>query len=91
MDYAQLRKLEKRSVAPDSAPPPDTLLTGIVKVKEKGYRPARVRVRSEIGEGIFTAEFLASDLPQIEGDPGVEVVSISQRIPLQKMPSKAAK
>ncbi len=91
MDFAQLRKLEKRSVAPDAVPAKDAVLTGIVKVKTDGYRPAKVRVRAQMGERVFTAEFLASDLPVIERDPEVEVVSISQHIPLQKLPPNNAK
>jgi hypothetical protein len=61
-------------------------LTGIVKVKTAGYRPSQVRVRSVIGSHIFTADFSAADLLAIESDPQVEAVSLSQSLPLQKLP-----
>jgi hypothetical protein len=85
MDFSQLRKLESQSAKPRGCET-DTQLTGIVKVKTAGYRPSQVRVRSIIGSHIFTADFSAADLLVIESDPQVEAVSLSQPLPLQKLP-----
>ena len=65
---------------------PGTHVTGIVKVKKDGYQPAKLRVRATIGTRIFTADFLADDLAEIENDPQVEAVSLAETLPLQKLP-----
>jgi hypothetical protein len=85
MNFSDLKKLEKRSLGPVNVPS-DTMMRGIVKVKKDRYRPAKVKVRSELGERIFTADFLAGDLASIEADPDVEAISVSKAIPLQKLP-----
>ena len=61
-------------------------VTGIVKVRRDGYRPDRLQVRSELGRRMFTAEFDSGDLAAIESDPQVEAVSLTEILPLQKLP-----
>ena len=86
MDFAQLGKLQGTDDTPTVSPSSNGKLTGIVKVRTAGYRPKFVAVRSVIGERIFTAEFSATDLATIKNDPGVEEVSLSHPLPLQKLP-----
>lgn len=87
MDFSKLSSLARRSGAvPKFAP--DTQVSGIVTVKKKGYFPKNlnIKVRSWIGDRIFTADFLAGEIPAIEKDPHVAEVAISEAIPLQKLP-----
>jgi hypothetical protein len=85
MDLTKLKKLESAGKQQQHQQlSTDDLVTGIVKVRKPGYRPAGIKVRSEIAPTMFTAEFLASDLPTLENDPDVETVSLNQRLPVQK-------
>jgi hypothetical protein len=85
MDFTKLRKLGQ-PVAPAQKAAPGTRVTGIVKVKKDGYQPAKMRIRANIGDRIFTADFLSDDLAEIESDPQIEAVSLAETLPLQKLP-----
>jgi hypothetical protein len=88
MDFAKLRTLGRPAAEP-ALPPPGTRLTGILRVRSEGYVPKKVRVRTSIGSHMFTAEFLSEDLSELRNDPQVEDVSLSERIPLQRLPKQA--
>lgn len=85
MDFTKLKKLESGGVRPVPRREDETI-TAIVKVKTPGYLPKCVKVRSKMGAYLFTAEFPARDLQNLEADPDVEAVSVSHPLPLQKLP-----
>ncbi len=87
MDFTKLRELG-RPAASESPLPPGTRLTGIVRVRSAGYVPEKARVRTNIGSHMYTAEFLAEDLPELRGDPQVEDVSLAEKLPLQRLPQE---
>ena len=80
MDLTKLRKMESPG-ARRAALGATGIVTAIVKVKRAGYRPPHLKVRSEISDNLFTAEFPAEALPALESDPGIVTVSLSR--PLQ--------
>lgn len=82
MDFTKLKKLEPAGARPRTGP--EGVVSAIVKVREAGYRPAGVRVRSEISPQMFTGDMSAAQLSVLEGDPKVESISLSRPIPLQK-------
>jgi hypothetical protein len=85
VDFSKLSQLG-RPVTRQDAVAPGKRLTGIVKVKVDGYQPAKLNVRAELSGRMFTADFLADDLAEIQCDPQVEAISISETLPLQKLP-----
>lgn len=87
MDFSKISSLT-RNPGPVSTVAPDTQVSGIVTVKKKGYFPKNLnlKVRSWISDRIFTADFLAGEIPAIKKDPHVAEVAISETIPLQKLP-----
>ena len=56
----------------------------IVKVKTPGYIPELVKLRFNIGGGIFTADIDEDKIEELRKDPEVISVSASQVIPLIK-------
>lgn len=80
MDFTKLRKVESAG-ARGNASGASGVVTAIVKVKRPGYRPSGVKVRGEISDEIFTAEFPAEELAKLEEDP--EVLTVSLPRPLQ--------
>lgn len=55
-------------------------LRAIVKVNVDGYVPVHVDLRHRIDGEMFTAEFDAEVLGQLEEDDGVDSVAISERL-----------
>jgi hypothetical protein len=87
MDFSKLSSLTRQSgPAPKFAP--ETQVSGIVTVKKKGYFPKNLnlKVRSWISDQIFTADFLAGEISAIKNDPQIVDVTVSEAIPLQKLP-----
>jgi hypothetical protein len=85
MDLTKLRKIE--SSGPRRAAASATgMLTATLKVKRPDYRPAEVKVRANISEHIFTADFPADALANLENDP--DVISISPARSLQSVIKK---
>jgi hypothetical protein len=85
MDFSRLKKLESTGAKPLSFED-DQMVTGIVKVRLDDYHPKKVKVRTHVGARMMTVEFRAGDLREIQDDPQVETVAISQALPLQKLP-----
>lgn len=83
MDFAKLGKLEPAGARP--SPELEGVVSAIVKVREPGYRPLGVHVRSNISDNLFTGDLPAELLPTLEADPKVESISISRPVPLQKV------
>ncbi len=81
-DLTKLKKVE--------APSPKTiateakgLVTAIIKVNRSGYRPAGVKLRSEIDGTMFTAEFPAEMLETLGKDECIDSVSLSRPLQVQ--------
>lgn len=85
MDFTKLRQNGQPATHAFRVPL-GTRVTGIVKVREDGYQPAKLHIRATIGARMFTADFLSDDLAEIENDPQVEAVSLAETLPLQKLP-----
>lgn len=86
MDFSKLRKFELHSVKP-TARGTDERVSAIIKVRLAGYRPAHVKVRSEIDKFMFTADLKTAQMSELEADPSVVSVSLSQKLPLQRLPT----
>ncbi len=80
MDFSKLKKLEpldaRVRVVDD-----ERVVTAIVKVKEANYHPRLLAVRNQIDSWLFTAEFKAQDLRDLESDPLVETISLAKALP----------
>jgi hypothetical protein len=76
-----LKKLEFSGKTLRKAFAPTDRLEAIMKVKVADYVPPRVTVRARIDPRMFTGAFLAADLPALEADPNVEVVSLAHPLP----------
>ena len=48
-----------------------------------------VKVRANIDDFLFTAELRADELPALEADPGVQSASLTEPLPLQKLPEES--
>lgn len=84
MNLTNLRKVE--SIGPrDAARGVSGLVTAIIKVKRPGYRPAGLKVRSNISDEIFTAEFPADQLAALELDPEIVSVALSRALQVEKI------
>ena len=59
----------------------DDRLLVLVKLKSGAAAPAYIVPRATIDAQILTAEIMAGDLARIDGDPAVDSVSISRRLP----------
>lgn len=80
MDFSKLKKLDpdiKRGQPVDA----ERIVTAIVKVRQENYHPDFLAVRRQISKRIFTAEFQAKVLPNIQSDPLVETVSLAETLP----------
>lgn len=77
-----LEKLELSSItaSAESQFHPDDVLTAILKVKKRNYVPKNVKLRARLDDQMFTGEFTAGDLKEIDSDKNVESVSISKRL-----------
>jgi hypothetical protein len=85
IDFKSLQKLE--------TPQPSVLgkpldagarVVVLVKLRDGAKRPAFVTPRTLIAPQIFSAEISAGELHQLQSDPGVESMSLSQALPLIK-------
>jgi hypothetical protein len=80
MKLEDLRKLELSSRPHAGAVSDDTLVSAIVKVREANYVPSGVTIRARIDEMMFTASCRADQLRELEGDPRVVSVALTQRL-----------
>jgi hypothetical protein len=80
MDYSKLKKLEPNRLRGQELDA-ERVVTAIVKVKEANYHPRLLAVRSQIDNCLFTAEFKAKNLKDLESDPLVEAISLAQALP----------
>ncbi len=74
-----LHKVEATSVIPLAQHASD-VVQAIIKVKNAGYVPRYVHLRTSVSPHIFTAEFKYGDLESLEKDPKVESVSIRKKL-----------
>ena len=86
MDFSKLRASGRTGPASLETLAADAHVSGIVKVRAEGYAPEGVKVRTRVSSHILTADFMAGDLAAIRRDPLVESVSVSEPLPLQKLP-----
>lgn len=82
IELAQLRKLSDLDKV-EAAPPsvlgaPTDPVTAIIRVAEPLYVPHHVQVRARVSPLIFTAQFPADALEEIEADEKVESISLSR-------------
>ena len=77
---ADLGKLEAAEDRERTGLGPDVKVEAIIKVNREGYVPAGVSVRSRIDGQMFTGEFKAGVLQQIETDENVVSVSVAKRL-----------
>lgn len=80
MDFSKLKKLEPNNIRGHGLDA-DRVVTAIVKVKKANYHPNSLAVRSQIDNWIFTAEFKAKNLSELESDPLVETISLAKALP----------
>lgn len=80
MDFSTFKKLEALEVPPREVDG-DRMVTAIVKVRQANYHPSALDVRSQIDGWLFTAQFQARKLPELESDPLVETISLSKSLP----------
>lgn len=85
MDFSKLKGVS--GVRDHEQSDPDARVTGILKVSEGGYLPSTVQLRTKVSPTIYTVEFALGDLKAIENDPRVVSVKVSEKLPLQKLPS----
>lgn len=52
----------------------------IVKVRQPNYVPIGIKVRAQISPMLFTSTVPGADLKNLEEDPGVHSVSVSQAL-----------
>ena len=79
MDFTSFKKLEHVEVRPREVDA-DRLVTAIVKVKRANYHPGALEVRKQIDDCLFTAQFKAGALPDLEADPLVETISLASTL-----------
>ena len=60
--------------------------TGVLRVTLAHYRPAAVQVRVDLDPYLATVQFLLADIDMIRQDPNVAELTLSQPIPLQRLP-----
>jgi hypothetical protein len=80
MDFSKLKKLEPNNIRGHGVEA-DRVVTAIVKVKRANYHPDSLSVRSQIDNWLFTAEFQAKNLRELESDPLVEAISLAKALP----------
>jgi hypothetical protein len=80
MSFLRTKAVIPSKLSGASRAEPNEELTAVVKVSEDGYVPQGVTCRARIGERIFTATLLASELQRLEGDPLVVSVESSRRL-----------
>ena len=80
MKLDDLRKLELGSQPPGNALDDDAEVSAIVKVREAHYVPAGLTLRSRIDDKIFTATCRAAALRDLDRDPLVESVALTQKL-----------
>ena len=82
LNLRDLANLESGPVTPENATY-GQILRAIVRVRQAGYVPAGVRLRSRVDATLFTADFPAELLETMRLDRGVASVEISE--PLQQI------
>ena len=80
IDLGQLKKLEASSLPASPSREAEAPVELIVKVRKPNYVPLGLTVRARIDPHLFTAEALASMLPQLELDPAVVSVALGKRL-----------
>lgn len=78
-DFDDLKELREETPL-ESELAPDQLVLAIVQVREPGYVPPGIHVRSRIDDKLFTAEFPAGRLIDLRADERVASVELSRRL-----------
>jgi hypothetical protein len=81
MDYSKLKKLEATN-HPLKNLKSNQMLEAIIKVKQENYIPKNIKVRSKISDFLFTTEFKAEFLKNLENDPLIHSISVNQKLAL---------
>jgi len=80
MKLDDLRKLELGSQPPGNSLADDAEVSAIVKVRQPNYVPAGLTVRSRIDDKMFTVTCRAAALRDLDQDPLVESVALTQKL-----------
>jgi hypothetical protein len=77
LDLNDLKKLKAdRALKPELAP--EKKVVAIIRVRDPGYVPEKIHIRSRIDDNLFTAEFPAAQLEVLRTDRRVSSVEVSQ-------------
>ncbi len=79
LHFDDLKKLKEETAA-ESELAPDQRVLAIVRVREPGYVPPDIQVRSRLDDELFTAEFPAGRLATLRADDRVASVELSRRL-----------
>lgn len=79
-DLDDLKKLKQETPRESDLKPGERVLA-IVRVRQAGYVPAGVHLRSRIDDEMFTADFDAERLAGLRADPQVASIELNQRLP----------
>ncbi len=78
MDLNDLKNLK---VEPGNGEPlPGEKVLAIIRVKERGYTPPGISVRSRIDDELFTAEMPAERAAELRHDERVASIELSRRL-----------
>jgi hypothetical protein len=78
-ESGDLKKL-KQSTPRESDLKPGERVLAIVRVRQPGYVPSEIHLRSRIDDEMFTADFPAERLAGLRADPQVASVELNQRL-----------
>ncbi|WOH52617.1 hypothetical protein [Bradyrhizobium sp. sBnM-33] len=82
IDFKSLKKLESLPAGSAARPPSSTdKVEVLVRLRKGAKRPSFVTPRTEISSQLFSAEIAFGDVERLQGDPNVESMSISQKMP----------
>jgi hypothetical protein len=83
IDFKSLKKLESLPAGSAAGMPNSSTdkVEVLVKLREGAKHPAFVTPRTQITGQIFSAEIPFGDLERLQGDPNVESMSISRKMP----------
>jgi hypothetical protein len=85
IDFKSLKKLESLPAGSTAQSRSGTgTVEVLVKLRKGAQRPAFVTPRTQISTDLFSAEIPFGDVERLQGDPNVESMSISQKMPYIK-------